>query len=92
MSEHLSLPARLETHAAHALDEFKVNSREQGFIPLELLTRPSVTTREAAHYLNRREQTLRCWASGESGPLLPRRIHGRLYWNVAEIKALLGVK
>lgn len=58
--------------------------------PLEVVTRPTVNTTAAAHYLNRRPQTLRGWACHENGPLRPLRIHGRLAWSVKEIRALLG--
>ncbi len=57
---------------------------------IENLTRPTVTTEEAAYYLNRRPQTLRCWAMRENGALQPIRINGRLAWKVAEIRALIG--
>jgi hypothetical protein len=57
---------------------------------LEQVKRPAITTEEAAHYLNRRPQTLRGWACHENGPLRPLRIHGRLAWSVTEIRALLG--
>ena len=59
--------------------------------PLDLVTRPTVDTNAAAHYLNRRPQTLRAWACHEDGPIHPRRIHGRLAWSVIEIRALVGV-
>ena len=58
--------------------------------PLDVVTRPTVDTTAAAHYLNRRPQTLRGWACHENGPLRPLRIHGRLAWSVSEIRALLG--
>jgi hypothetical protein len=61
------------------------------FPPLELENRPTVPTPQAAHYLNRRPQTLREWACKENGPLRPIRINGRLAWPVASIRALLGV-
>lgn len=61
------------------------------FLPLEQITRPNLKTEEAAHYLNRRPQTLRAWACLENGPIRPRRIGGLLAWNTAEIKALVGV-
>lgn len=63
----------------------------QQFPPLELETRPAVGTEQAAYYLNRRPQTLRVWACLESGALRPRRLMGRLLWDVAEIRRLLGV-
>lgn len=58
--------------------------------PLEQVTRPTVTTADAAHYLNRQPQTLRSWASTEQGPIRPIRIFGRLAWPVAQIRALLN--
>lgn len=62
------------------------------FFSLELETRSTLPTSEAAAHLNRRPQTLRCWAMNDgSGPIRPLRINGRLAWNVAEIKQLLGV-
>ncbi len=61
------------------------------YLPLEQVTRPNLKTEEAAHYLNRRPQTLRAWACLENGPLRPRRIAGLLAWSTAEIKALAGV-
>lgn len=61
------------------------------FPPLELETRPRVSTEAAAHYLNRRPQTLRIWASSGHSPLRPTRIHGRLAWPVADIRKLLEV-
>ena len=65
----------------------------QQFPPLEHVTRPAVTTGEAAHYLNRRPQTLRGWACAETfdAGLRPVRINGRLAWPVAGIRAALGV-
>ena len=61
------------------------------FPTLESVTRPAVDTASAAHYLNRRPQTLRGWACHEDGPLRPVRVNGRLAWPVAGIKAALGV-
>lgn len=64
----------------------------QKFLPLELETRPTVVTAAAAHYLNRRPQTMRTWACLEIGPLRPIRINGRLAWPVAELRRILGVE
>ena len=61
------------------------------FPKLEDLTRPTVETASAAHYLNRRPQTLRGWACLENRPLRPVRINGRLAWPVAELRRVLGV-
>lgn len=57
---------------------------------LEQITRPTVTTEEAAYYLNRQPQTLRAWACLENGALRPVRICGRLAWRVSDIRALLN--
>lgn len=63
------------------------------FPPLEAVTRPAVDTAAAAHYLNRRPQTLRGWACLETFPdgLRPTRVNGRLAWPVAGIRRVLGV-
>ena len=63
----------------------------QRFQTLESLTRPNVPTEQAAHYLDRRPQTLRGWACLENGPLRPLRINGRLAWPVNDLKRVLGV-
>ncbi len=61
------------------------------FIKLEFVTRPTLTTEEAAHYLNRKPQTLRSWASAEpAGVPRPIRINGRLAWKVSDLKSLLN--
>lgn len=60
------------------------------FTPLELEQRPAVDTAAAAHYLNRRPQTLRGWACLENGPLRPIRICGRLHWKTEDIRRLLS--
>lgn len=61
---------------------------DQNFPPLERETRPTVSTEQAAYYLNRKPQTLRAWACLENGPIRPVRIYGRLAWPVAEIRKL----
>ena len=62
----------------------------QQFPPLESVTRPTVDTAAAAHYLSRRPQTLRGWACLENGPLRPIRICGRLHWKTEDIRFLLS--
>jgi hypothetical protein len=47
-------------------------------------------TATAAEILNRAPQTLRKWAALECGPIHPVKIHGRLGWRVADLKALLS--
>ena len=59
--------------------------------PLDAISRPAITTREAAHYLNRAQQTLRTWAMRGDGPVQPRRVNGRLAWPTADIRQALGV-
>ena len=66
-------------------------STAPAFPPLESVNRPTVTTEEAAYYLNRRPQTMRCWAMREEGLLRPVRVNGRLAWPVQEIKRILKV-
>ena len=68
-----------------------MQTETQQFPPLELINKPSVDTAHAAYYLNRRPQTLRAWACLENGPLRPGRLHGRLTWNVLEIRRVLGM-
>ena len=58
--------------------------------PLHSITKPHLDTASTAYYLNRQQQTLRCWACLENGPIKPIRIHGRLAWPVYEIRKLLG--
>lgn len=59
---------------------------------LETVTSPAVETNQAAHYLNRKPQTLRVWACKENGPIRPTRINGRLAWRVTDLKALMEGK
>ena len=63
------------------------------YLPLELVSKPNLTTNETAHYLNRRPQTLRCWAmkDGIDG-LRPKRLNGLLAWPTEQVKALAGVQ
>lgn len=60
------------------------------FTPLEQVTNPTVTTNAAAHYLDRRPQTLRIWAL-TGNPIQPLRINGRLAWKTADLRRMLGV-
>ena len=79
------------TATEYSADTRRAVSEPQQFPPLELVNRPTVDTAAAAHFLNRKPQTLRGWACMENGPLRPMRINGRLAWNVAEIRAVRGV-
>ena len=79
------------TATEHSSDTRRAVSEPQQFPALELVNRPAVDTAAAAHYLNRKPQTLRGWACMENGPLRPIRINGRLAWNVSELRRVLGV-
>ena len=76
----------------HSADTRRAVSEPQQFPPLELVNRPTVDTAAAAHYLNRRPQTLRGWACLENGPIRPIRINGRLAWPVSELMRVLGME
>lgn len=52
--------------------------------------RDHVTTHEAAHALNRKDQTMRKWACLENGPIRPVRVNGRLMWRVSDLARLLA--
>ena len=60
--------------------------------PIDQETRATLTTREAAHHLNREPDTLRMWAYKGIGPIKPIRIGGQLSWPVAALRELLGAK
>lgn len=62
----------------------------QPFPKLELITRPTLKTAEAAFYLGLRDQTMRAHASKDDFPIRPIRINGRLHWKTSEIRALLS--
>ena len=81
----------MEIENSHSTDARRAVTDRQGFPPLDLETRPTVTTEQAAYYLNRRPQTMRVWACREDGPLRPVRVNGRLAWPVQEIKRILKV-
>lgn len=52
--------------------------------------RDHVTTHEASHALNRKDQTLRKWACLGNGPIHPVRVNGRLMWRVSDLARLLN--
>jgi hypothetical protein len=81
----------MQVATLHIAEAGRSTSELSNFPALEHVTRPVVDTASAAHYLNRRPQTLRSWACLENGPLRPIRIHGRLAWHVADIRKILGV-
>ena len=67
----------------------KTVANRSSFVPLDVVTRPTVPTDAAAYYLNRKPQTLRGWACHEKGAVRPLRIHGRLAWPVSSLRELL---
>lgn len=79
-------------HPTHHSTATRRAVSEPQFPPLELVNRPTVPTEQAAHYLNRRPQTLRTWAMNSgTGPVPCIRINGRLAWPVSELRRVLGV-
>lgn len=68
--------------------EMRINF-QPGFGVLAHERRTHVETACAAYHLGRKPQTLRVWASSETGPLRPIRVNGRLAWPVEEIRRLL---
>ena len=60
--------------------------------PLELQTKPLLTTEEAAYYMNRKVQTLRIWACKKSGPLTPIHMGGPLGWKTSDVRKLVGIR
>ena len=81
----------MQTATHHSTDVRQAATTAASFPPLEAVNRPAVDTAAAAHYLNRRPQTLRAWACLENGPLRPIRCHGRLMWPTAKLRELCGV-
>lgn len=65
---------------------------EPRYAPLEMVTKPLLTTGELCHYTNIAQQTAWLWACKESGPVRPVRIGRRLGWPTAAVKKLCGVE
>jgi hypothetical protein len=63
---------------------------QQGYLPLAVQTRTTVSTNEAAFHMCRKAQTLRMWACYENGPIRPVRVNGRLAWRVADIMRVMN--
>ena len=84
----------METATLHSSEARQQATGTQAFTPLAQVQRTHVDTNAAAHYLNRRPQTLRGWHCHGSFPtngLRPVVLNGRLAWNVAAIKSVMGV-
>ena len=80
----------MQTATHQSLDTHPKATTPPQFPTLESVTRPTVDTAAAAYYLNRRPQTLRCWAMNQH-PIRPLNINGRLAWPVSELKRVLGM-
>ena len=78
------------TEAEHSAETHRA-ALEPQYQPLELVTRPVLTTKELCYYANIAEQTAWVWACKESGPVRPIRIGRRLGWPTAAVKKLCGV-
>ena len=61
-------------------------------MPLELQTKPILTTAEAAYYINRKAQTLRIWACNKTGPITPIYMGGPLGWKTSDVRQLVGIR
>ena len=71
-------------------NEYETHSKfHPRFVALSVERRTHVDTACAAFHLGRKPQTLRVWASYETGPLRPVRVNGRLAWPVEEIRRVL---
>lgn len=81
----------MQTNPKHSADTKTALSTFQQFPPLEQVNRPTVSTDQAAYYLNRRPQTLREWACLGRGEVRPLRVSGRLAWPTADLRRVLGV-
>ena len=66
---------------------------ERQYPPLELVTKPYLTTRELSYYTNMQPQSWRvkaCYGTTGEG-LRPLRVCGKLAWPTAGAKKLLGL-
>ena len=87
---HINVDTSMPNQTANTSSFSETPSNVREFPALDSVNRPAVDTAAAAYYLNRKQQTLRCWACHEDGPIRPLRIHGRLAWPVVELRRILG--
>lgn len=59
-------------------------------LPLPAIAGRWLSTKEAAEFLGFKEQTLRQWASNQSGPIRPNKVGRRLKWSGDDILKVLG--
>ena len=59
-------------------------------LPLPAIAGRWLSTKEAAEFLGFKEQTLRQWASSQSGPIRPNKVGRRLKWSGDDILKVLG--
>ncbi len=55
-------------------------------------TRLQYSTKEAAFFLNIREDTMRAWACFGKGDIKPRKVGNRLAWMADDIRRLMGME
>lgn len=93
-------PLELESITIHAAQQKRRSDPAQWvtevgspYPPLELVTKPNLTTAELAFYSNMRPQSWRVKACYDTTPegLRPLRVCGKLAWPTAGAKKLLGV-
>lgn len=54
------------------------------------LERETVTTKEAAAFLNRKVQTLHTWDWSGKGPVKPIKVGGQWAWRIDDLKAAVA--
>ena len=83
----------MNTDKHEAATEVVCTQTASYYPPLELQTKPALSTDELCFYIGVRPQTARVWACKETGPIRPIRLPGSalLRWPTAEVKALLKV-
>jgi hypothetical protein len=80
----------MQTATLSSIATMREATAPQQFTPLELETRPTVSTAAAGFYLHKAVQTMRIYACKENGPLRPIRIGSRLHWKTEDIRRLLS--
>lgn len=58
--------------------------------PISTITAPTVSTDQAAYYLNRKPETLRKYAKMDKPPIRPLRLGRQYLFRTADIKAIIG--
>lgn len=79
-----------QTYQAQTLRHNYYIPKDTTFIPLKDETRSHLSTNDCARHIDRSAQTLRRWASTQTGLLSPIKVGTQLMWGVTDIKALLN--